>query len=158
MKPLFLKRLKIKHFGSALAYKTVLREGAKPTPFYFAFCSLHGFYINYPMGHSLKLYCPDCYPEKAREVDEGPRKFPKNNNRTYRILDEEAYKRFWVGRKPSSKKLFEEWLFDPKATINAISQSHGKENASLISRLNRELVDHGVMDKVKTHAREVENQ
>ena len=147
VKPTFFQRVKIKILGVAFSHKEVLREGAEPTSLYFAHCSIHGYYTDYPHGYGEKLKCPVCYPRE----DKVPREFPKNNNRTYRILDEGAYERFWVGRKPSSKLLFEEWLFNPKATMNAVSQDHGKVDSTLLQRLNRELVNQGVMERVKTH-------
>lgn len=147
MKPTFFQRVKIKVLGVAFSHKEILTEGAEPTSFYFAHCSLHGYYVDYSHGFRENVKCPICYPRE----DESLREFPKNNNRTYRILDEEAYERFWVGRKPSSKQLFEEWLFNPKATMNIVSRVHDKEDASLLQRLNRGLARQGIIERVKTN-------
>ena len=76
------------------------------------------------------------------------REFPKNLRRTYRILDEEAYERFWWGRKPSTRAMYEKWLFVPKATMNAVSLRHGS-TPPILERLNQELHKRGIIDTVK---------
>lgn len=40
---------------------------------------------------------------------------------SYEILDEEAYERFWYGKKPSTKALFEIWLNDPDKTQHELA-------------------------------------
>lgn len=145
--PTFFQKITIRILGSAFSHRELLSEGDIYTSFFFARCPLHGYYVDYPHGFKLNLKCPVCYPRDEAWL----REFPKNNNRTYRILDEGAYERFWVGRKPSSKLLFEEWLFNPKASMNAVSQSHGKEDSSLLQRLNRKLAHQGIIERVKTN-------
>ena len=47
---------------------------------------------------------------------------------SYEIMDEKAYQQFWWGKRPSSKKAFEAWLFDPHKTQHQIMKEHGKKN------------------------------
>ena len=69
----------------------------------------------------------------------------KNQNRVYTILDLEAYNRFWIGRKPSTRTIFEEWLFVPTATMNAVALKHGKI-PPLLGKLVRELRKESIME------------
>ncbi len=122
------------------------KEGWKsPIVHYLFRCPVHGLVIDYPHGYDEKLVCPICSKEdEAANI----REFPKNHRRTYRILDDEAYERFWWGRKPSTRRIFEEWLFEPKATMNAVSLKHGK-TPPLLERLSGELRRQGIMDVVR---------
>ncbi len=61
-------------------------------PHYVFRCPTHGLVSDYPHGFDDKLMCPIC---TKNELDYPPREFPKNLGRTYRILDEDAYERFW---------------------------------------------------------------
>ena len=45
---------------------------------------------------------------------------------SYEIVDEEAYERYWWGKRPSTRELFESWLKDPEKTQNAVALEHGK--------------------------------
>ena len=47
-------------------------------------------------------------------------------NISYEILDEEAYERYWSGRKPSTRRAVESWLGDPDSTQRSIEKEHGK--------------------------------
>ena len=76
------------------------------------------------------------------------RKFPKNHRRIYRILDDEAYKRFWWGKKPSTKPIFEEWLVTPDETMHSVAMRHGK-SPILLQVLSRALRREGIMDIMK---------
>lgn len=64
---------------------------------------------------------------------------------TYRILNLNRYERFWWGRKPSNRDIFEEWLKDPDVTMRTVSVRHGKRSSSLLERINRELKRQGIM-------------
>jgi hypothetical protein len=45
---------------------------------------------------------------------------------SYEIVDEEAYERYWWGKRPSTRELFEAWLKDPEKTQNSVALEHGK--------------------------------
>ena len=47
-------------------------------------------------------------------------------NMSYEIVDEEAYERYWWGRRPSTRKAFEEWLEDPDKSQRSIGIEYGK--------------------------------
>ena len=64
---------------------------------------------------------------------------------TYIILNLNNYERFWKGRKPSTRDIFEEWLHDPYFTMRTVSLRHGKRSISLLLRLNRELKKQEIM-------------
>ena len=64
---------------------------------------------------------------------------------TYIILDLNKYERFWWGRKPSTRNIFEEWLKSPFVTMREVSRRHGKRSSSLLERINRELKEQGIM-------------
>jgi len=49
---------------------------------------------------------------------------------SYEIMDQGAYERFWLGKRPSSKEAFETWLFDPHKTQHQILKEHAKKNIS----------------------------
>ena len=53
-------------------------------------------------------------------------------NFSYEILDEKAYERYWWGRRPSTKKAFEEWLEDPDMSQRSIGIEYGKDMISSI--------------------------
>ena len=60
------------------------------------------------------------------------RSYPKTwGNIVYEIQDVGEYLRFWWGRVPSSKVRFEEWLFDPDATMYEVSARHEKFSKSI---------------------------
>ncbi len=48
-------------------------------------------------------------------------------NISYEILDEEAYERYWWGRRPSTRMVVEAWLGDPDSTQRYIEKEHGKK-------------------------------
>lgn len=69
----------------------------------------------------------------------------KTCGHSYIILNLNRYERFWVGKRPSTRDLFEEWLHDPDLTMRTISMEHGKRSSSLLERLNQELKKQGIM-------------
>jgi len=69
----------------------------------------------------------------------------KSCSRTYIILDLNNYERFWWGKKPSTRDIFEEWLKDPDVTMRTVSIKHGKNSSSLLERINRELKRQWIM-------------
>lgn len=70
---------------------------------------------------------------------------------SYEIMDEKAYERFWWGRKPSSKKAFEAWLFDPHKTQHQIMKERGRKNLTFNNvRYNmQELMKAGIIRRFK---------
>ena len=48
-------------------------------------------------------------------------------NISYEILDEEAYERYWWGRRPSTRKAFEEWLGNPDRSQRSVEIEYGKK-------------------------------
>lgn len=69
----------------------------------------------------------------------------KSNGYIYIILDLNKYERFWWGRKPSTRDIFEEWLKDPDVTMRDVSMRHGKRSSSLLERVNQKLKKQGIM-------------
>jgi len=65
---------------------------------------------------------------------------------SYEIMDEEAYERFWWGRRPSSREAFESWLNDPNKTQHQLMIETGK-NYPL--RTTRELSKAGIIRRFK---------
>ena len=61
---------------------------------------------------------------------------------SYEIIDEEAFEKYWWGRRPSSKEALEEWLFDPHKTQHQMMKEHGKKN---IGWNIRELMKQGII-------------
>ena len=75
--------------------------------------------------------------------------FKKTRGKTsYEILDEEAYERFWMGRKPSSKRAMEAWLDDPDKTQRSIAIEYGKRY-NFIYMLMFDLVKLGIIRRFK---------
>ncbi len=71
--------------------------------------------------------------------------YPKTyGNRIYIILDETKYRRYWWGRRPSSRRIFEEWLNDPDTTMHETSKAHGKYSHTIQSHTTN-LVKLGIM-------------
>jgi len=64
---------------------------------------------------------------------------------TYIILDLNKYERFWWGRKPSTRDLFEEWLKVSDVTMRTVSMRHGKRSSSLLDRISQDLKRQGIM-------------
>lgn len=59
-------------------------------------------------------------------------KYPRTRGRqVYEIPDGLAYERYWIGRRPSSRALFEEWLRDPDASMFEVTRRHGKLSFSI---------------------------
>ena len=71
--------------------------------------------------------------------------YEKLNGATYRILDLEEYDRFWWGRAPSSRELFEAWLKVPTASMRAVSMRQGKRSTAAILRLVKMLKVRGIL-------------
>ena len=69
-------------------------------------------------------------------------------NISYEILDEKRYKRYWWGRRPSSKRILEAWLGDPDRTQRSIEIEHGK-NFSFINLNMVVLVKRGIVRRFK---------
>jgi len=69
-------------------------------------------------------------------------------NISYEILDEKRYKRYWWGRRPSSKRILEAWLGDPDRTQRSIEIEHGK-NYSFIQLNMVDLVKMGIVRRFK---------
>ncbi len=67
---------------------------------------------------------------------------------SYEILDEEAYERFWMGRKPSSKRAMEAWLGDPDRTQRSIAIEYEKRY-NFIYMLMFALVTQGIIRRFK---------
>ncbi len=49
----------------------------------------------------------------------------------YEVPDAEAYRRYWMGRKPSNRELVEEWLTSPDATMYEVTKRHGKISVAI---------------------------
>ena len=75
--------------------------------------------------------------------------FKKSCYRTYIILDLNKYERFWWGRNPSTRNIFEEWLKDPDVTMRTVSLRHGKRSCALLERISRDLRRQGIMRRGK---------
>ncbi len=69
----------------------------------------------------------------------------KTKGWTYVILNMHSYERFFVGKKPSTRDIFEEWLKDPDVSMRSVSFRNGKKSSSLLERISRELKRQGVM-------------
>ena len=67
---------------------------------------------------------------------------------SYEILDEEAYKRHWEGKRPSTRKAFEAWLKDPDTTQYSVSLEHEKSTQSISGHLT-EMVKQGIIRRFK---------
>ena len=61
---------------------------------------------------------------------------------SYEIMDETAYERFWWGKRPSSKEIFEVWLTDPHKTQHQILIEYGKQN---VGYNVREMMKEGII-------------
>jgi len=73
--------------------------------------------------------------------------YPKSyGGYSYEIMDEEAYERFWWGRKPSSREAFEAWLMDPNKTQHQLMIESGKRYPL---RTMRELLKTGIIRRFK---------
>jgi len=69
-------------------------------------------------------------------------------NISYEILDEERYKRYWWGRKPSTRAAFEAWIMNPEKTQNSVACEHGKW-PSIIQLQSRMLLRQGIIRRFK---------
>lgn len=72
-------------------------------------------------------------------------------NVVYRIIDEEKYKRYWWGRRPRSREMVEDYLFDSGATQRKVSMEWGGSDSSITKHL-RGLIEVGAMEKVKAES------
>ena len=66
----------------------------------------------------------------------------------YEVLDETEYDRYWWGKRPSSRMIFEEYLTDPEATQNMVALRHGKW-PTFFSVHMRGLVNQGILRRLK---------
>jgi len=71
---------------------------------------------------------------------------------SYEILDEEKYKRYWWGRKPSTRAAFEAWLMNPENTQNSVAREHCKWPSIIQLQLKR-LVKRGIIRRFKHESR-----
>ena len=67
---------------------------------------------------------------------------------SYEIVDEDAYERYWGGRRPSTREAFEAWLKDPHKSQNSAALEHGK-SPRVISLKVTELTRRGILWKFK---------
>lgn len=81
------------------------------------------------------IRCPECKNILGgtsivlEGYDNCPLIFPKRFGRClYEIPDPEAYRRYWIGKRPSTRKVYEEWLNDPDASMYEVSKRHGKQS------------------------------
>ena len=49
----------------------------------------------------------------------------------YVILNQKEYDHYWVGKRPSTRECFEDWLKDPNASMFEASKKHGKYSWSI---------------------------
>jgi len=75
--------------------------------------------------------------------------YPKKFGRfSYEILDEEAYEQYWWGKKPSTKKMFEEWLNNPEKKQRKVAIEYGRLYNSINLHLN-EMTKQGIIRRFK---------
>lgn len=67
---------------------------------------------------------------------------------SYEILDEEAYERYWWGKRPSTREYFEAWLKDPDITQYSVSLEHGKSTSSISGHIT-EMVKQGIIQRFR---------
>ena len=67
---------------------------------------------------------------------------------SYEILDEERYKRYWVGRRPSTKKAVEAWLKDPDRSQRSIEIEYDKRYNFIHLKMT-DLVKRGIIRRFK---------
>ncbi|GAG99814.1 unnamed protein product [marine sediment metagenome] len=65
---------------------------------------------------------------------------------SYEIMDEKAYERFWLGRRPSTREAAESWLGDPDKTQHQLMIEFGKNQPLLTIH---ELLKAGVLRRFK---------
>lgn len=71
---------------------------------------------------------------------------------SYEIVDEAAYERYWVGKRPSTREAFEAWLMDPDKTQFSAALEHGKWPNVIRTKI-RELTKQGILRRFKRHPR-----
>lgn len=71
---------------------------------------------------------------------------------SYEILDEKRYKRYWWGRRPSTRAAFEAWLMNPEKTQNSVALEHGKW-PSIIQLQMKSLVRQEIIRRFKHESR-----
>jgi len=59
------QRVQLTIRGYAFSHRQILREGAKPTPFYIAKCRIHGHYMDYLHKFKAELRCPMCKEDEG---------------------------------------------------------------------------------------------
>ncbi len=69
-------------------------------------------------------------------------------NISYEILDEEAYERYWSGRKSSARRAVEAWLGDPDSTQRYIEKEQGKNYNFIHLKMNN-LLKMGIVRRFK---------
>jgi len=76
---------------------------------------------------------------------------------SYEIMDKEAYKRFWLGKRPSSRKALEAWLSDPDKTQHQIMKEQARKNITFsnVGYNMRELMKAGI---IRRFQREDDNE
>ena len=139
----FGKRIIFQLFGRVRINDRVLREGGPPVPHYLARCKVHGPYVSYAGGHGEWLRCPTCFhisQEKGME-----RVYQKNLRSSYQILDKKRYERYWWGKVPATRNIFEEWLKEPNSTMRGVSMRHGLTSCARVSRVSSDLQRQGIM-------------
>ena len=82
-------------------------------------------------------------------------------NICYEIVDEEAYERYWWGRKPSTREAFEAWLMDPEKTQDSVGREYGKWPSmirlQLRRLLRREIIRRIPTARAQVHSRRSNN-
>ncbi len=69
-------------------------------------------------------------------------------NVSYEIIDEVAYDRYWWGRRPSTKRAFEEWLGDPARSQRSVEIELGKRYNSISLKMI-DLIKLGIIRRFK---------
>lgn len=139
----FGKRIIFRLFGRVRIEGRALKAGAFPTPHYLVRCKDHGPYVSYAHGYGEWLRCPACFhinQEKGME-----RVYQKNLRSSYQILDTKRYERYWWGKVPSTRIIFEEWLKEPNSTMRGVSMKHGLNSSATLSRISHDLQRQGIM-------------
>lgn len=96
-----------------------------------------------PLFHAMY---PDFFKDALGVVRN--KSYPKKwGNRDYYITDIEKYNRYWVGKRPSSRRCFEDWLNTPDASMRDTAKAHKKNGPYVIQVHVTALAKMGILER-----------
>ena len=66
----FFEKLNLRIRGSLFIDNIKFEGWSEEVPLYLFKCNTHGYELNYPSGHGMKLFCIDCIRERLKKTSD----------------------------------------------------------------------------------------